>query len=130
MDIPFESALVHASAVHVCSCGRSYDEESWAQLPLAGFQQAENPDLLLELRGCPCKSHRAVEIPGPGFWLDLAIRRLTEARQESHAELPALALSYMERAFTCVRQAEQLQKILLNQRDRRAAEAPALQAAE
>lgn len=104
--------------VCTCACGNSYTEPEWAALPLAGFQQAENPDNLLELRQCHCGSHRALEVMGPGAWFDLAIRRLTEARVEAQAELPSLSRSYAERALTCTKQAFELLNILAAQQAR------------
>jgi hypothetical protein len=60
----------------------------------------------------------------------MAAKRIAEARQEAHAELSALSLSYMQRALTCLRQADQLQTILLRQRERRAQPAAIAKAAE
>lgn len=115
-----------------CACGRSYDAAGWAALSLCGYQQAEDPDELIELRGCLCGSHRAIEIPGPGFWLKRAAEHAVNARQEAHEELHALSAGYTVGAITCLRQAEALHKILLEQRARRERQLPAqaAQAAE
>lgn len=108
--------------VHRCLCGRSHDALEWLKLSLVGYQAAENPDELLELRNCACGSTGALVIPGPGFWLDLAAQRATEARTEAHAGMPALSQSYVERATLCLRQASELLKLLSDQRARRAGE--------
>lgn len=108
--------------VHCCSCGRSHDALEWLKLQLVGYQPAENPDELLELRNCECKSTGAIVITGPGFWLDLAMRRATDARTEAHHELPAVSQSYIDRAVVCLKQASELLKLLTDQRARRATE--------
>jgi len=107
-------------AIHVCSCGRSYSSDMWAALPLAGYQQSDDPDYLLELRECTCGSHRALKIEGPGYWLGRVAQRALEAQSEARAEYPALANSALELMRVCMRQAEEQLKILLEQRERRA----------
>lgn len=104
--------------VHVCYCGRQYVAHEWDALTLVGYQVAEDPDHLLELRNCLCTSTRALIIPGPGFWLAMARVRLAEAHEEARHDLPALAQSYLERAATCMRQADELLKMLGQQRVR------------
>lgn len=104
--------------VHRCVCGRSFLAHEWAALPLAGYQQAEDPDQLLELRNCFCHSSRAVVVPGPGFWIALAQVRLVEARTESQAEKYALAQSYLECAAVCMKQADELHTLLNEQKAR------------
>lgn len=109
--------------VHTCACGLKYDAEAWARLPAGGYMVAENPDELLELRECECGSHRAITIPGPGFWLQALAGRAQNARKDARRECFACAVTELERAKTCLRQAEEQLAILLVQRNRaRAAE--------
>jgi hypothetical protein len=109
-----------SSVVHTCSCGAQYDAAGWAALPLLGYQASEDPDELCELRNCSCTSTRAVRVPGPGFWIALAQVRLVEARTEAQAEKYALAQSYLDRAVTCMTQANELHKMLNAQKTRTA----------
>ena len=46
-----------------CSCGRAYDAEAWARLPLAGYTQngRDAAGELLELRHCACGSTIAID---------------------------------------------------------------------
>lgn len=113
-----------AAAIQVAckcgKCGRSYSDADWPALAFVGYQLAENPDEILELRNCSCGSTLSVVQPGPGFWLETAVKRIADARLESHHNSPLIAQSYVDRAATCLAQATELLQLLQEQRIRSA----------
>lgn len=62
------TALPCNAVVRACrTCGRAHDAESWAALPLLGWQglRREGETTCLELRNCECGSTLAIEVPMP-----------------------------------------------------------------
>lgn len=104
--------------VHTCSCGERYDAAGWAALPLCGYQAAEDPDMLCQLRGCSCRTTRAVIVPGPGYWLGRAMVHAQAAQASAQREMLANAQWETEQAATCLRQASELTRMLVEQRAR------------
>lgn len=104
--------------IHTCSCRLTYDAASWAALPLVGYQAAEDPDELCELRNCSCTSTRAVRVPGPGYWLGRAVVRAQAAHASAQREMLANAQWEAEQAAVCLRQATELTRMLTEQRAR------------
>lgn len=45
-----------------CACGRVHDASAWQALPFVGVMFADDPELALELRNCPCKSTIAIRV--------------------------------------------------------------------
>lgn len=55
-----------APPVCTCACGRSFTAAEWKLLELVGRMDLdEDGDQRLELRNCPCRSTRAIELPPP-----------------------------------------------------------------
>ena len=56
---------IHPRTVVHCGCGAQYTIGQWHRLAFVGLTDAEDPEMILELRNCTCGSTKALELPAP-----------------------------------------------------------------